>query len=616
MVAPLTRGACILFFALVFLIFNASSYSRTDIVPSQELIWTDCYSDKQCARLKVPLDYAHPDAASAAIAMIRIHSIVPHNSTDYRGPVLINPGGPGNSGVDMIRSRGPQISTIVGPEFDIIGFDPRGISRSTPRVAFFETRSEREIWSSKVNGKAMSMNASADALPRAWAQAIINGELAGERDDGSLRFINTDHTARDMLRIVQAHGLDKIQYWGFSYGSILGATFASMFPENVGRLVIDGVADSENYFATEWSNNLIDADKVWSAFIDGCVAAGQEGCPFFSPTTAEISAKVDKIYASLRERPIPVRTNASFGLVDYSMVRHVIFKSLYSPYAKFPGLAQALADLSTGNATALFKMSEKPSFECGCDESQYRFESVAEGEDAVLCNDGQRIPQVYEDIVTHYRKMSETSTWADVWEPIRMACLAWPEFPKTHFRGPFIANTSFPLLLVGTTADPVTPLWSAHKMSQGFNGSVVLTQDSAGHCSISGPSICTQKHIRRYFLEGTLPEPGTVCPVIGPLFPTDDFHAAADAQTVLSLSAADRTLLEAVRELATTFDIRFPVVQNVANTTNLLLIPMLLKSGSHSSCNRSTWLNQVSAVRADVTFLLPEVKRSRQWFCI
>ncbi|KAJ7663011.1 TAP-like protein-domain-containing protein [Mycena rosella] len=523
-------------------------HSRDAIVPSEELIWTDCYSGNQCARLKVPLDYGHPDAAPAAIAMVRIHSVVPHNSTDYRGPILVNPGGPGGSGVDLIARKGAQISTIVGPEFDIIGFDPRGIGRSTPRVTFFETRSEREIWSSKGNRRAMSMNASADALPRAWAQAIINGELAGERDDGSLRFMDTDHTARDMLRIVQAHGLDKIQYWGFSYGSILGATFASMFPENVGRLVIDA----------EWSNNLLNADKVWSTFFDGCVAAGPEGCAFFSPTAAEISENVDKLYASLRERPIPVRTNTSFGLVDYSMLRRAIFQSLYSPYAAFPDLAQALADLSAGNATALFKVSEKPPFECGCDESQYRFESVGEGGDAVLCNDGQRIPRAYEDIVAHYQKMRETSEWADVWEPIRMSCLAWPEFPKTHFRGPFVANTSFPLLVVGNTADPVTPLWAAHKMSQGFTGSVVLTQDSAGHCSTSGPSICTQKHIRQYFLEGTLPATGTVCPVIGSPFPADEFRAAANTQAVLSLSVADRTLFEAVRELAMTFDVRFP----------------------------------------------------------
>ncbi|KAJ7499674.1 TAP-like protein-domain-containing protein [Mycena latifolia] len=592
MVGALTRGAtpCLVILAFFYVAFNAScsikwfslvsiqvaqgknpeprvalteseKFSWGTIIPSEELVWTDCYSDiQQCARLKVPLDYRNPEGASAAIAMVRIHSVVPHDSSSYRGPILLNPGGPGTSGVDFIARRGAQISTIVGPEFDVIGFDPRGIGRSTPRVSFFETRSERAIWLGNADAKAVSLNASADAVARAYARAIIEGQLAGERDVGSLRFINTDHTARDMLRIVQAHGMEKIQYWGFSYGSVLGATFASMFPDNVGRLVIDGVADSENYFATEWSNSLRDTDKVWSAFIDGCVATGPQRCPFFSPTAAEISENVDKLYTSLRDRPIPVRTNVSFGLVDYSVMRRVIFQALRTPYATFPALAQALADLSAGNATALFNLSEEPPFGCACNESQYRFESVSDTGTAVRCNDGKRMYSTYEDILAHYETMREMSEWADVWEPIRMGCLAWPGFPKDNFRGPFIANTSFPLLLVGNTADPVTPLWSAYKMSKGFNGSVVLTQDSTGHCSISGPSICTQKHIRKYFLEGSLPEPGTVCPVIGSPFPTDDFRASADAQAMLSLPAADRTLFEAVRELALTTDIRFMII--------------------------------------------------------
>jgi len=382
--------------------------------------------------------------------------------------------------------------------------------------------------------------------------------LAGERDDGSLRFINTDHTARDMLRIVQAHGRDKIQYWGFSYGSILGATFAAMFPEHIGRLVIDGVMRADNYYATEWSLNLLDTDKAWQSFAHGCAAAGAQGCAFYSPTAAEITANIDKIAASLRARPIPVRTSTAYGLVDYPMLRMKIFRGLYAPYATFPALAQALADLAAGNGTTLFNLSPKTPFECACDSSEYQFESVDEAGSAVYCNDGKRISPAYEDLLAHYQTMSETSSFASEWELIRTSCLAWPEFPKNHFHGPFVANTSFPVLLVGNTADPVTPLSHAMKMSRGFADSVVLTQDSVGHCSISGPSLCTQKHIRAYFFDGALPPPGTVCPVDAQPFPANDAQPDAGAQAVLRLSAADRNLLEAVRELAATFDIRFP----------------------------------------------------------
>ncbi|KAJ7240020.1 Alpha/Beta hydrolase protein, partial [Mycena rebaudengoi] len=510
-------------------------------------------NNRHCARLKVPLDYASPVASSAAIAMVRHHSAVPHNSSRYRGPILINPGGPGGSGVDIVVRAGARLATIVGPEFDIIGFDPRGIGRSTPRVSSFETRVERKIWEAK-DPRKRSLNSSDGALWRVYARALIDGQLAGERDDGSLRYINTDHTARDMLRIVQAHGRDKLQYWGFSYGSILGVTFASMFPDNVERLIIDGVGDAESYFATEWSYNIMDTEKTWESFVDGCVAAGPDTCAFYAPTADALMEKVNRIYDSIRLRPIPVRTNTSYGLVDYSLLRNVIFDSLFSPYATFVPLARALADLNEGNGTALFSMAETPSFKCECDSLEYSFDLNPEAETAVLCNDGKQIPSTYEDAEKHYLEMSKTSSWADVWASIPMG--SWPKFPKNHFQGPFVANTSFPLLIIGNTADPAAPLWAARKMAKGFAGSIVLTQDSAGHCSISVPSLCTQKYIRQYFFEGVLPDPDTVCSVIGTPFDVDELKAAADTQIVLGLSADDHNLLDVLQDLARTYSVR------------------------------------------------------------
>ncbi|KAJ7616533.1 TAP-like protein-domain-containing protein [Roridomyces roridus] len=531
-------------------------FSWHKITPSDDLIWHDCYSGHQCARLKVPLDYENPDGASAAIAMRRIHSVVPHDSPEYRGPILVNPGGPGGSGVDFIQRLGDNVSAVVGPEFDIIGFDPRGISRSTPRASFFENRAEQNLfWSN--SGNSITASSSDDALARMWAQGMLVGRLAGERDDGNLRFIHSDYTARDMLRIVEAHGREKIQYWGFSYGSVLGATFAAMFPDKVGRLVIDGVADSENYYAAEWSNNLMDAEKVWTAFLHGCVAAGPTKCAIYSPTAAEIQATVDDLYDSLRARPIPVRTATSYGIVDYDLMRNTIFGSLYKPYASFPVLARALADLSAGNATGLYKMSEAPFFKCSCDLDEFSFENVNDGGLAVRCNDGKRISSEFEDVEKHYGNLLANSSWADVWMGTRLACMTWPEFPKTNFHGPFVANTSFPLLVVGNSADPVTPLWAAKKMSKGFSGSVVLTQDSIGHCSLAAPSLCTQKHIRSYFRDGVLPEAGTVCSTDGGPFDTLlEGEEEGAAQAVLgSFSAEDQTLLEAVQGLARAWDV-------------------------------------------------------------
>ncbi|CAA7262051.1 unnamed protein product [Cyclocybe aegerita] len=242
-------------------------FSWEGVLPQKTLVWQDCYSGLQCARFIVPLDYSEPEGREAIIALVRKPALVAAESESYRGPVLFNPGGPGGSGVDFIITAGDMFATIVGPQFDLIGFDPRGTGRSLPRVSFFKTDVERALWGRM---GIRVVNNSDEGIARTWARATLLGQLAAEQDDGSLRHINTDQTAQDMLRIVEAYGQKKLQYWGFSYGSVLGATFAAMFPDKIARLVIDGVVDSEDYYATLWTQNLVDADKTMEHFFTGC----------------------------------------------------------------------------------------------------------------------------------------------------------------------------------------------------------------------------------------------------------------------------------------------------------------------------------------------------------
>ena len=173
------------------------------------------------------MNYSDPQGAEAIIALIRKPSTLAKSSPEYRGPILFNPGGPGASGVELIRMVGDVMSVIVGPQFDVVGFDPRGmchhfsscifrptsfqgIGQSTPRATFFKSAAERAIL------YASDVHIAEDDVANQWARASILGRLAEDRDDGYLRHINTDQTARDMLRIVEAHGRTKIQYWGFS----------------------------------------------------------------------------------------------------------------------------------------------------------------------------------------------------------------------------------------------------------------------------------------------------------------------------------------------------------------------------------------------------------------
>nr|GAT49901.1 predicted protein [Mycena chlorophos] len=550
-------------------------FAWNKLLSSDELSWTKCYENRECAKLKVPLDYANPEKASASIALIRVPAKVSPDSSAYRGPILINPGGPGVSGVDFVRGAyGDILALILGPDFDIVSFDPRGIRRSTPLASFFDTAAERDLWLPSI--RKYSLNASANALASAWARGTILGQLAGERDyDGSLRFINTENTARDMLQIVKAHGREKLSYWGFSYGTVLGATFAAMFPDKIERMVIDGVVNSNSFYAGDWTDSLLDADTAWQSFAEDCVAAGPSRCAFYAPTTAEISSSIQAIYTRLRQRPIPVRGKTSYGLVDFSMLREVIFQAVYVPYIIFPQLATALASLADGDGTALFELHARYGFhpfECNCgdEDAEPPDELSQEGFWAVFCNDAERIPAGYNEMAKDYQGMLAVSDLADMIEPLRAGCVAWPDYPKTNFRGPFVANTSFPLLILGNTADPVTPLASAKKMSEGFSGSVVLTQDCVGHTTISIPSLCTHKHLRAYFQDGKLPEPGTICEVEAEVFPLPDSeldHRGSTQQVMrvpkarlAQLSSEDRQLVNRLSELATSvLDLMHPL---------------------------------------------------------
>ncbi|KAG7094139.1 hypothetical protein E1B28_007751 [Marasmius oreades] len=542
-------GVCLL--ALTSVAFAAendtqswSEASWLQIQPSKDLKWIDCYTGLQCARLQVPLNYSDPGGETAAIALTRLPANVSSaDSTEYLGPILFNPGGPGGSGVDLIVELGAKLQVILGPRFDLVGFDPRGIHRSTPAISFYESTEERLMWNFTPE---IELNRSDTMSIAAFvARAQITGSLAAQRDKNVLAHMNTDHTARDMLSINAAYGRDKIQYWGFSYGSILGATFAAMFPDKIHRLAIDGVMDSDaDYYNMRWLGNVLDTDKTLHWFFKACLEEGPEACPFHEPSIEAMENKLNAIYASLIKSPIPVQTSKSYGLADYPALRTVLYNLFYAP-AAWPAMAQGLQDLSKGNATILYSIFDQPRFKCSCDTTP--FPPAPEALVALTCNDGEVVPSGLEEAERHYNEaVSNFGSWASLFAGFRNSCGGWPRsLPKNQFRGPVTAqNTSVPLLIIGNTADPATPIEGARNVTSKFPGSVLLTQDSPGHASINAPSTCTAMHVREYFVNGTLPPEGTVCPMDGFIFK----KAPASKRGETSREAAE--ILEALKSIA------------------------------------------------------------------
>ena len=188
------------------------------VEPSTDIRWTPCYDGQQCTRLLLPLDYLSHRSFTSATIPIALRMIPARDHAGYKGSVLVNPGGPGGSGTEYIGDQGSLISSTIGDSFDVIGFDPRGIGASTPRLDCFATELERNMWN--VQEGQQLLNASDEPLLGFYAaRAKVVGERCAQLSSATAgdiaRFMGTASVATDMLKIAEKLGQEKVQYWGF-----------------------------------------------------------------------------------------------------------------------------------------------------------------------------------------------------------------------------------------------------------------------------------------------------------------------------------------------------------------------------------------------------------------
>lgn len=199
-------------------------HNDLQLTPSENLTWTDCLEKYKCARLSLPLAYTTPDGPKTEIALL----LLPANDTaNYKGTIFLNPGGPGGSGTLLLKTRGESIAKIVGPEFSLLGFDPRGTGATTPQAQCFDSEQEFHQWQiqsqytlMEPNPASMGKARSRETVVGEVCQKALGGngkeELNGTAEEwGPGRFMNTPFVATDMVKIMEQLGQDKMLYWGF-----------------------------------------------------------------------------------------------------------------------------------------------------------------------------------------------------------------------------------------------------------------------------------------------------------------------------------------------------------------------------------------------------------------
>jgi pimeloyl-ACP methyl ester carboxylesterase len=347
-----------------------------DIPTSPDLQWTDCYGESHtCVNLEVPLDYSDPSAGSTNVAFLRWST----PNQPAKGDIIINPGGPGGSGVDFVLRALPKLIPSLGSSYNFVGMDPRGVNNSGPNIGVFkDTPALRDYYFLQYNQNFEPR--SADSMNKLFVEAGAFGDFASEKLGPETKYANTPAAAQDMLRYIEllaeSQGKPreeaKLDYYGVSYGSVLGTTFAAMYPERVGRMVIDGVMDVPEYYEGAWLKVIRQGDDSIRAFCDYCFEAGPKYCAFYGNASSadDIQCRLDAVLEDLEKNPIAVADPEILtfpAVLTHMDLRALMFASSYDSFGLYPALAMVFAELEARNGTTLAQAAGKglmPPAEC------------------------------------------------------------------------------------------------------------------------------------------------------------------------------------------------------------------------------------------------------------
>lgn len=456
----------------------------------QSLDWTDCGSGFECTTVTAPLDYDDPSAGDIGLSVIR-HCA---GGGAPLGSLLTNPGGPGASGVSFVRD---SLSAVVGKPlqdaYDVIGFDPRGVGESTAVSCLDASAMDDYLFGIVPAARGSDeWTAELDARNKAFAQAC------DAHSDGILPYITTENSARDMDLLRAVLGDETLNYLGYSYGTFLGATYAKLFPDRVGHLVLDGAIDPSVSGLDVGITQGIGFESALRAYMADCLAG--KDCPF-QGTVDEAMSDLGTLLASVDRSPIEASDGRMLG-ADTLMT--AIITPLYSQ-DNWSALSAMLTDVLQGSADYAFYIAD---LYYDRQDGVYSDNST-EAFRAYNCMD-YPVDDAPADVAAAYALLDEKApTIAPYWEGPD-PCEQWP-YPATGVREPITAEGAAPIVVVGTTNDPATPYaWSVSLADQLASG-VLVTRVGEGHTGYNKGNSCVDDAVEAYFLDKAVPEDGLEC---------------------------------------------------------------------------------------------------------
>ena len=442
--------------------------------PTPTIEWEDCPGRTECGTVEVPIDYTNADSKTASIHLVRL----PATSKDDRiGSLLVNPGGPGFGGSFLAEQATGIYSEEILRRFDIIGFDPRGTGLSTPAIDCVD---DYDYWFA---GGDITPDTDAEREEAVrWARDYTEECLTKNSD--IIEFAGTNNVARDMEMIRRALGEEKISYFGFSYGSELGATWATLFPHTVRAAVFDGAADPE----ADPVDDVLQQNKGFedsiTRFLDDCDS--DPTCPL----SGDAAGKFDAFMAELDENPIP--TSPDRPDLSRGMALTAVAQAMYSD-SYWPQLADALVAAIDGDGSGLLELWDEY-FGRNPDGT---WGNELEAFSNILCADrAERLTVEEADALVP--RFNENAPRFAPYSTGDYSCSFWPEArdPRVDITG----KGAGPIVVIGTTGDPATPLKGTRNMARVLEDGRLIVVEADQHIGYT-ISMCAVEAVDAYLID-------------------------------------------------------------------------------------------------------------------
>jgi pimeloyl-ACP methyl ester carboxylesterase len=453
--------------------------------PVPAVAWQACGEGLECGTLTVLLDPADASKGTVGLFVERRKALKP----DQRiGSLLVNPGGPGVAGTQLVEQAGFYFSQALRDRFDIVSWDPRGTGRSIP------VDCADDLDPFLIGADPTPDSPEDDQQAAALAAVFVAG--CESRSGASLPYLSTQDTARDMDALRRALGEDEVSYFGFSYGSELGATWATMFPSTVRAAVLDGALNPNAGWEAEKTQQAVGLERAFLTVMQSCAA--DAGCPFYND--GDPVGAYERLAASLDASPLegdPKRPPANQSVLFYATL--VALRDTNG----WDELYRALADAQHGDASRLFAMYDAYVRRA----ADGTFSNAIEAFIAIDCLDEPGPTDPAERAAVDAR-IRQAAPHMGIGFATGGPCPVWPARPSPPLA--LTATGAGPILVVGTTGDAITPIESSRGLADSLEQGVLLTVDGFRHTGYR-LNPCSGEVVDRYLLDLVVPEQGTVC---------------------------------------------------------------------------------------------------------